>query len=81
MPFYIFQWTEEALEHIAQHGITRDEFTEIVERVGAQTVSRSSGLPMAFGQTSTGKYIGCIWQPIDEVEIIPVTAFESPEPR
>ncbi len=29
MPFYIFHWTDEAIRHIAEHGITQDEFEEV----------------------------------------------------
>ena len=75
MPFYIFQWTDEIVEHLAQHGVTPEEFQEVVEQGSGRTISRGSGLPMAFGQTSTGKFIGCVWTLIDEVELIPVTAF------
>lgn len=79
MPFYIFQWTEELIEHLGQHGVSPEEFQEVVESGSGRTISRSSGLPMAIGLTSTGKVIGCVWDPVDDVEVIPVTAYEITE--
>jgi|GEM_PF-6565772 len=34
MPFCILHWTEESLQHIAEHGVTQDEFTEVVMDTG-----------------------------------------------
>ena len=43
------------LQHIAEHGITRDEVEEVL-RGGYEdsTFSRSSDRPMTFGWTTTG---------------------------
>jgi hypothetical protein len=30
MPFYFFIWTPEIVEHLAEHGVTADEFEEVV---------------------------------------------------
>ncbi len=76
MPFYLFHWTHRALEKIAEHGVTKEEFQEVVMASNRFDKSRSSGLPIAFGETSTGKYIACVFESIDDVELIPVTAFE-----
>lgn len=78
MPFYIFHWTDEALEHIAEHGVTRDEFAEVVMDATDFQASRSTGLPIVFGTTSTGKRLACVFEWVDEleIEIIPVTAYE-----
>jgi hypothetical protein len=67
------------VQHIAQHGITMEEVEQVLlnERnpVGE---SRSSGWPITFGETATGKRIAVIWeQALDNPLIIrPVTAFE-----
>ena len=78
MPFYIFHWTKESLQHIAEHGVTQDEFAEVVMDATEIHASRSSGLPIVFGTTSTGKRLACVFEGVDEfeVEVIPVTAFE-----
>jgi hypothetical protein len=30
MPFYFFIWTDEALAHIEEHGVSPEEFEEVV---------------------------------------------------
>jgi hypothetical protein len=78
MPFYIFHWTEEAIQHIAEHGVTQDEFTEVVMEATSIQASRRTGLPVVFGITSTGKRLACVFEWVDEseMEVIPVTAYE-----
>jgi hypothetical protein len=39
-------------------------------------MSRSSGLPIVFGTTSTGRFIAVIFQKIDPNTAKPVTAFD-----
>ena len=36
----------------------------------------SSGLPIAFGETSTGRIIAVVFEVIDEDTVYPVAAFE-----
>ena len=76
MPFYLFYWTDENLEHVEEHGITQEEFEEVVCDPDETDTSRTSGRPMALGETSTGKYIACIYELLDETTVYPVTAFE-----
>lgn len=78
MPFYFFQWSEEAIQHLAEHDVTQDEFTEVVMDARVIQKSRSTGLPIVLGSTSTGKRLACVfeWLDEDETEILPVTAFE-----
>lgn len=54
MPFYFFLWTVESIRHVAEHGISQEEFEEVVMNPEGETVSRSSGNPIAFGATQTG---------------------------
>lgn len=67
------------VHHVAQHGITVEEVEEVLlnedNPVGE---SRSSGRPITFGETSTGKRIAVIWeQALDNPLVIrPVTAYE-----
>jgi uncharacterized DUF497 family protein len=79
MPWYEFIWDEENEEHLDQHGVTPEEFVEVVcdlDRIGT---SRSSGRPIAFGPTSTGKYIACVYELLDETTVYPITAYEAEE--
>jgi hypothetical protein len=76
VPFYFFIWSDEIKARIALHGVTPDEFAEVVcdpEDVGQ---SRSSGRFVAFGETSTGKYLACVYELYDNATVLPVTAYE-----
>jgi hypothetical protein len=79
MPFYFFIWTPEIIEHLAEHGITTDEFEEVVCNPEGEDVSRSSGNPIAFGPTSSGKYLCCVFKRLEGDTIEPVTAYEVGE--
>ena len=76
MPFFIFLWTDVAEQHTAAHGVTRREFEEIVTRPTHTRLSRSSGYPIAFGRTSAGRYLACVYEIIDDITVLPVTAYE-----
>lgn len=41
--------------------------------------SRSSGLPIAFGFTSDGRYIAVVYEQIDPSTVYPLTAYEVAE--
>ena len=44
--------------HIEEHGITQDEVEDVVQNPRNPTdVSESTGRPITFGMTRTGKYI------------------------
>ena len=79
MPFYLFIWDGENEEHLAEHGITPEEFSEVVCDPYRVEKSRSSGRPIAFGYTSSGRYLACVYEMIDETSIYPVTAYEPEE--
>jgi hypothetical protein len=81
MPYFDFIWTEEIIAHLAEHDISPDDFEQVVcnpERTGK---SRSSGDPAAWGYTPDGRYIIAVYQKIDFATVVPVTAYEVPEPR
>lgn len=47
-------------------------------------MSDSSGFPIAFGMTATGRFIAVVFQILnlaDPFVIRPVTAYEVPEPK
>jgi uncharacterized DUF497 family protein len=72
------------VQHIIEHGITMEEVEEVLlnenNPVGE---SRSSGRPLTFGKTTTGKHITVVWeQALDNPLVIrPITAYETDEGR
>jgi hypothetical protein len=76
MPYFEFAWTEEILDHLAEHGITRREFEEVVSDARRIGVSRSSGRPCCWGETTDGRSLFCVYEYLDDLTIIPVTAYD-----
>lgn len=79
MPLYLFQWTDEVAEHIEQHGVSVDDFEFVVQNPDHETISRSSGLPASIGYTVDGRLIFAVYEFIDEITVLPVTAYEINE--
>jgi hypothetical protein len=76
MPYLEFLWTDENTEHIAEHGVTPEEFEHVVMHPDRRDVSRSSGLPCCWGTTPGGRFLFCVYERIDELTVLPVTAYE-----
>jgi hypothetical protein len=81
MPYYEFLWTDEIVDHLAEHGIDPDDFEHVVCHPTSKGVSRSSNLPAAWGYTPDGRYIIAVYEELDEMTILPVTAYEASEPE
>jgi hypothetical protein len=81
MAYFSFLWTDEIVEHVAEHDLTQDDFEYVVNNPTRRGVSRSSGLPAVWGYTEDGRYIIAVYEEIDDATILPVTAYEVPEPR
>ncbi len=64
------------VQHIAEHGISKEEVEEVLENPDGVETSRSSGRPIAFGETSTGRIIAVIFEEVDGETVYPVTAYE-----
>jgi uncharacterized DUF497 family protein len=70
--------------HIAEHGLTPAEVESVLW--GENTtfdVSDSSGRPLAFGSTDTGRFITVVFEVLnlaDPLLIRPITAYEIPGP-
>jgi hypothetical protein len=68
--------------HFADNGVTVGEVEEILDSPeGRDDVSRSTGRPVRFGWTSTGKHLIVVYEVEDDggfVILRPVTAYEVP---
>jgi hypothetical protein len=76
MPFFIFHWSDEIIEHLAEHGVTPDDFEAAFLNPVEITVSASSGEPAIKGFDESGRLLFCVYREISDVDIEPVTAFE-----
>jgi uncharacterized DUF497 family protein len=68
------------VQHIARHGIEKDDVAQVFDDPVGTGRSDSSERPMIFGYTVDRRYIAVIYEPIDEETVYPITAFEVPEP-
>jgi uncharacterized DUF497 family protein len=67
------------VHHIAEHGLTVDEVESVFRDPGNRTEeSRSSGYPITFGTTDTGRFVVVVWEEVEEdpLRIRPITAYE-----
>jgi uncharacterized DUF497 family protein len=79
VPFYFFVWDGENERHLAAHGVTMEEFAEVVCDPDRLERSRSSGRPIAFGYTSTGKYLACVYELFDDDTVYAISAYQPEE--
>ena len=75
MPWLDIIWTEEATEKIAAHGVRSDE-AEYVLMHGRHMTSHSSGRPLAVGRTEAGRWLIVVYQQVDTITALPITAYE-----
>jgi uncharacterized DUF497 family protein len=66
------------VQHIAQHGVTKEEVEEVFENASDADVSRTTGRPVVFGETSTGKHLMVVFEEVDADTVYPITANEVP---
>jgi hypothetical protein len=81
MPYIDIIWDldddpEGNVQHIAEHGWTKDDVRWVLEHPVRHDVSRASGRPLVFGYTPDDVYIVVVYDQIDEQTVYPVTAYE-----
>ena len=81
MPFLDFLSTDDVIEHIAEHGISQEDFEHVVCYPTSKGFSRSSRLPAVWGYTADNRYVVAVYEELDEMTVLPVTAYDVPEPR
>lgn len=86
MAYFEYLWTEDDggnVQHIAPHGLTPEDFEFVFENCEDEAISNATGLPIRFGYTADGRYIVVIfkWLDAEEILVMPVTAYETPERR
>lgn len=76
MPVYRCIWHDQNVEHLAEHGITIEEFESVIGNPIRTKRSRTSDRLVAFGYVSDGRKLACVYEKIDELTVLPVTAYE-----
>lgn len=79
MPYFHFIWNDDIIAHLQEHDLTPEDFERVVSNPVKGGTSRSSKRPCAFGYTEDGRYIIAIFDQLDDMTIVPVTAYEVSE--
>jgi uncharacterized DUF497 family protein len=64
------------VQHVAEHGVTKEEVEEVLQRPAGIDSSRSSDRPIAFGWTNEGRFLAVVFEEIDRDTAYPVTAYD-----
>ncbi|HEX4054369.1 MAG TPA: hypothetical protein VHX86_08895 [Tepidisphaeraceae bacterium] len=64
------------VQHLAEHGVTREEAEDVLADPIATDVSRSTGRPIAFGFTRSGRKPAVVYERVDRMTAYPITAFD-----
>jgi uncharacterized DUF497 family protein len=71
------------VQHLREHDVSIEEAEEVLlDPESSRAVSRTSGLPTAFGWTSSGRHLAVVYELVDEDPLTfrPVTAYDVPPP-
>ena len=71
------------VQHLRDHDVSIEEAEEVLlDPQSSRTTSRSSGLPTAFGWTSSGRHLAVVYELVDDdpMTFRPVTAYDVPPP-
>ncbi len=63
------------VQHISEHGLTKDDIEEVLYGIHELGTSRSSGRPIALGFNAEDQYICVVFEWVDAVTAYPVTAY------
>ncbi|HEY0008103.1 MAG TPA: hypothetical protein VGB55_05225 [Tepidisphaeraceae bacterium] len=62
--------------YIGQHSLTRDDVVNVVCNPTGEDTSDSSGRPIRFGFALDGRAVAVVFERVDEITILPITAYE-----
>lgn len=69
------------VQHCLEHDVTMEEVEDVLQRPESHDVSESSGMPVVFGTTTTGRYLIVVYELIDSSTVYPITAYDVPSQR
>jgi len=80
VPWFDVVWDESLphgkVAHLAENGVTLEEAESVLMNAVGREKSRSSSRWIAFGRTAEGRDLAVVYEMLDEITILPVTAFE-----
>ncbi|MEJ7594921.1 MAG: hypothetical protein WKF77_25625 [Planctomycetaceae bacterium] len=77
MAWFEYYWSEKAIDKVAQHGLTQDDFEFAFENHYREELSPSSDRHVRVGATADGRRIAVAFEWVQEdLSVIPVTAYE-----
>ncbi|HEX8324171.1 MAG TPA: hypothetical protein VF595_09680 [Tepidisphaeraceae bacterium] len=76
MPWRDVFWNDIIAEHIALHGLTRADVENAVCNATTEEESDSTGRPVLFGFAIDGRKIAVVYEVVDRITVIPITAYE-----
>ena len=68
------------VDHVEEHDLTTDDVDYVLQNYESRGKSQSSVRPCVFGHVLDGRHIVVIYEEVDADTVIPVTAYEVPEP-
>lgn len=83
MPFDSIIWDldddpDGNVQHCLDHGVTKEEVEEVFQNQTDTDTSHSSGRPVVFGDTSTGRHLMVVYDEVEPDVVYPVTAYDVP---
>jgi hypothetical protein len=80
MAYLEFIWTDGIVAHLSAHGVSQDDFENVANQPERRGKSRSTGRPCCWGETADGRYLLCVYEYLDVLTILPITAYEVARP-
>lgn len=74
----IWDWTPGG--NVELHDLATDDVDDVLLNFESTGFSQTTGRPCVFGYTPDGRYIIVIYEEVDSDTVMPVTAYEVPEP-
>jgi hypothetical protein len=79
MAYFEFVWIDSVVEKLLEREISTEDIEGIVNAPTGQDLSRSTGLPVAFGHLADGRFVIVVYRWLDPFTVQPITAYEVPE--
>lgn len=67
------------VQHIGKHGVTKEDVEDVFRKPTSTDTSQSSGRPVVFGDTGTGRHLIVVYEVVDASTVYPITAYEVPK--